>query len=325
MEITAGAGDVLSGKVIVDQDGNPITGTIPVKNAIASSINCGGLVDIPAGYYPTAGKVQANSLASQTAANAGAGQILSGYSGWVNGSKVNGSMTNRGAWTGSVGTNGTTYIPAGYHNGSGYINNSQATMGGGTYTPSTSQQTVWCNGRLMTGNIVINAIPSEYVNPTTGAIFFSRGSYGPMADLGAYSNIYYTTRGWSNSPTYLSAQSLANGTATMPSFSVRASDGGRAYGYVVFRRCIPVTKFKRIVATCYIDYSYNEIAVCLIDRYISIGYGYAYATGSGKQTVTLTMEIPSNLDTSKDYCIALRQTGTGNVKFRLDSLIGYAS
>lgn len=59
--ITAGAGDVLSGKVIVDQDGNPITGTIPVKNAIASSINCGGLVDIPAGYYPTAGKVQANS------------------------------------------------------------------------------------------------------------------------------------------------------------------------------------------------------------------------------------------------------------------------
>ena len=54
--ITAGAGDVLSGKVIVDQDGNPITGTIPVKNAIASSINCGGSVDIPAGYYPTAGK-----------------------------------------------------------------------------------------------------------------------------------------------------------------------------------------------------------------------------------------------------------------------------
>ena len=58
--ITAGAGDVLSGKVIVDQDGNPITGTIPVKSAIASSINCGGSVDIPAGYYPTAGKVQAD-------------------------------------------------------------------------------------------------------------------------------------------------------------------------------------------------------------------------------------------------------------------------
>ena len=156
--ITAGAGDVLSGKVIVDQDGNPITGTIPVKNAIASSINCGGSVDIPAGYYPTAGKVQANSLASQTAANAGAGQILSGYSGWVNGAKVNGSMTNRGAWTGSVGTNGTTYIPAGYHNGSGYINNSQATMDGGTYTASSSQQVIYCRGKYMKDNIILNAV-----------------------------------------------------------------------------------------------------------------------------------------------------------------------
>lgn len=89
---------------------------------------------------------------------------------------VSGNITNRGAWTGSVGTNGTTYIPAGYHNGSGYMNNSQATMGGGTYTPSTSTQTVWCKGKLMTENITFNAIPSGYKDITGGVTVFKSGT-----------------------------------------------------------------------------------------------------------------------------------------------------
>lgn len=55
-------------------------------------------------------------------ANATAAQILSGYSAYVSGSKINGDMTNRGAVTGTISTVAGTYtIPQGYHNGSGTV------------------------------------------------------------------------------------------------------------------------------------------------------------------------------------------------------------
>ena len=71
-------------------------------------------------------------------------------------------MTNRGAWNGTCSTNGNVTIPAGYHNGSGKVSNSQAKMSGGTYSPSTSQQTIACNGKLMTSNIIIKARDKYY-------------------------------------------------------------------------------------------------------------------------------------------------------------------
>ena len=86
------------------------------RGAVSQALNCGGSYTIPQGYHNGSGKVTANSLASQTSANAGAAQILSGYNAWVNGSKINGSMANRGTlnWSGS----NTTYgVPAGYYSG----------------------------------------------------------------------------------------------------------------------------------------------------------------------------------------------------------------
>ena len=65
-------------------------------------------------------------------------------------------MPNRGTWNSSVGINGNVTIPAGYHNGSGRVTNSTATMGGQTITPRSTLQTVSCSGRYMTGNIVVN-------------------------------------------------------------------------------------------------------------------------------------------------------------------------
>lgn len=99
--VTAGTGDVLSGKVIVDKDGNPLAGTMPNKSGTALT----------------------------------------------------------------VATNGQTLIPQGYHDGTQYAKNTQATLAGGTLTPSTSQVTVSCNGKLMTSNYVIPAfsLPSANV------------------------------------------------------------------------------------------------------------------------------------------------------------------
>lgn len=142
---TAGSGDILSGKVILGPDGEPLTGTLALSG------------------------------------NAGAGNVLSGKTFYSTDpkSKTTGTMANRGAWNGTCGTNGSVTIPAGYHNGSGKVTNSQATMAGGTYTPSNAQQTISCNGKLMTGNIVIKAkgtthVVKEYSLSTVGTKSFYR-------------------------------------------------------------------------------------------------------------------------------------------------------
>ena len=62
------------------------------------------------------------TLASQTSsATAGAGDILSGKTAYVNGSKITGSMSNKGAVNATIAPGGTYTIPAGYHNGSGKV------------------------------------------------------------------------------------------------------------------------------------------------------------------------------------------------------------
>ena len=58
------------------------------------------------------------------------------------------------------------------------ITSNKSTMAGKTITPSTSQQTVSCNGKAMTGNIVVNAIPSNYVNINSNPTVFKDGSFG---------------------------------------------------------------------------------------------------------------------------------------------------
>lgn len=55
--ITAGAGDVLAGKVIVDQDGNPLTGTMANRGAVSQSLAINGSYTIPKGYHNGSGKV----------------------------------------------------------------------------------------------------------------------------------------------------------------------------------------------------------------------------------------------------------------------------
>lgn len=166
--VTAGAGDVLSGKVIVGPDGEPLTGTLALTGNAADSqvltgrtyyntdakakrtgtmanqgaktaaLNCGGSYVIPAGYHNGSGKVTANSLAAQTSANAAAADILSGKTAYVNGSKITGSM---------------------------------GTMAGGTYTSGSADQTISCSGKKMTGNIVVKAVNASSLISGNQAVF----------------------------------------------------------------------------------------------------------------------------------------------------------
>lgn len=116
--------DVIAGKVIVDKEGNTLTGTLALSG------------------------------------NATDGQVLSGQT-YYNSDPKNkrtGTMPNRGAVNQALGINGTYAIPEGYHNGSGKVTQNIATMAGQTITPGATQQTIFCNGKYMTGNITINGV-----------------------------------------------------------------------------------------------------------------------------------------------------------------------
>ncbi len=90
--ITTVASDIVMGLVCVDKEGEPLVGTMPNNGAINITLNAGTSYTIPRGYHDGSGRIVVNTLAYHTPATATAGTILSGYTAWVNGSKITGSM-----------------------------------------------------------------------------------------------------------------------------------------------------------------------------------------------------------------------------------------
>lgn len=81
--------------------GGKVTQNIPNNGAINASLNCGQSKSLPAGYI-SGGTITANSLASQTPANADASTIIAGRNAWVNGNLINGNAQQKqsasGVW-----------------------------------------------------------------------------------------------------------------------------------------------------------------------------------------------------------------------------------
>ena len=118
----ATASDVLAGKSFANAIADNIAGLMTNNGAVSQALNCGGSYTIPAGYHNGSGSVTANSLASQTIADAIAANILNTKTAWVNGSKITGTMTNRGNVSQTLSYLGDSYkVPAGYHAGSGTV------------------------------------------------------------------------------------------------------------------------------------------------------------------------------------------------------------
>lgn len=81
---------VLAPNVFYGNDGRQI-GTMPNRGGMSAELSAGGSVSILEGYHNGEGVVRAQDLASQTAGDAGAGNIDSGKTAWVNGIKVTGA------------------------------------------------------------------------------------------------------------------------------------------------------------------------------------------------------------------------------------------
>ena len=92
-----------------------ITDTTAVANKVLASSYFYGLDGVK-----TQGTCTYNADTSD--ATATASEILTGSSAYVNGNKINGSMANNGAVTGTITTKAQQYtVPVGYHDGSGKV------------------------------------------------------------------------------------------------------------------------------------------------------------------------------------------------------------
>lgn len=105
-------------------------------------------------------------------------EMLSGKTFYAAGQKKTGSMANRGAWTNRLGINSKIVIPAGYHNGNGYVDQSITTKGAQTYTPGTANQVINAGQYLSGAQTILgdpNLVPANIVKGKT--IFGVKGSF----------------------------------------------------------------------------------------------------------------------------------------------------
>ena len=97
-------------------NGSKITGTMPDNTGWSSKeMVAGSSATIPAGFHDGTGVITAKSLASQTQATAGAADILSPKTAWVNGSKITGTIPTYTTSKLRIAAGYDTILPAGYY------------------------------------------------------------------------------------------------------------------------------------------------------------------------------------------------------------------
>lgn len=178
---TAVAGDVLSGKTFTNSSSVGASGSMTNNGAVSQALNCGGSYTVPAGYHNGSGKVTANSLASQTGVDSGktavtAGTMVSGYQGWVNGSKITGTFAGQEK-TVTAGTSAASVTP----DSGKYLTKvtyNPTPSQSKSASPSTSAQTISPDSGKLLSSVSISAISPQRA-AGTAAVASGKDSTGP--------------------------------------------------------------------------------------------------------------------------------------------------
>lgn len=188
--VTAGASDVLYGKVIVGANGLEVVGTMPNKGAWNSTATSNGSVTIPEGYHNGSGKVTVNVASSSTIpsdGDAAASDVRSGKTFYSGGSKKTGTMSTVTLGTPSIAVSSSGLITAEVtHSSSGYVvsGTKQATKQMSTFTttsitPKAASTTLATAGKYCPSNLIIQGDSNLIAtNIKSGvSIFGVAGSY----------------------------------------------------------------------------------------------------------------------------------------------------
>ena len=201
--VTAGAADVLAGKIIVDATGASVTGIMVNNGAVSKTLDAttnNQSYTVPSGHHngngsvnivlenktatptestqnitPTSGKVLSkvtvNAIPSKykdtTNVDATAADVLYGKTIVTSTGEVTGTMTDNGtvSQTLDATTGNQSYtIPAGKHSGSGTVNISLESKNA---TPSESSQSITPTTGKVLSQVIVSAIPAKY-GDTTG-------------------------------------------------------------------------------------------------------------------------------------------------------------
>lgn len=259
-EVTALKKHVLSPYTTITNDSGDeiVAGTMVDNGAVNRSLKCGESYTIVEGFHNGSGVISADSLASQTGANAAAGDILTGKTAWVNGIKLTGTLP---------------------------------TMAGGTKTPSTSQITVACSGYKMTSNIVIPAFSlpeaSKLISGYVYSIYGKSVTGTAKQFVSSPSSIYNNGKwGIASGVTRVSGLSfLADSNGVL---DVNTGSGYNA-GYFRLNTAVNLTDYKYLKATCSSISRCNVyIGVSTSASSIPSSFGSMISTAGGNSVADVT-------------------------------------
>ena len=229
--------DATASNLLIDKtawvNGEKITGTMANNGSVSSTLNAGESYTIPEGYHSGTGKINTATLASQTAADAIAEDIIINKTAWINGVKVTGTMVDNGSVSSTLNAGESFSIPAGYHDGTGSIEAkslADQTIADAVADNLLIDKTAWVNGTKITGSMPDNGTISTTLS--AGESYTIPSGYHSGSGVIETKSLSSQTQGDAKSEDILSAKTAwvngvkVTGTITTSSLqSVRVNSG----------------------------------------------------------------------------------------------------